>query len=60
MTDASQNSTWRFHGTARTRGARSEQDLPHVTGLTGEQRVAFEEENVRKCFAHAREKLSHA
>jgi hypothetical protein len=28
-----------------------------VTGLTDEQRVAFEEENVRKCFAHAREKL---
>ncbi len=43
---------------ARTRGAPSERALPHVTGLTDEQRVAFEEENVRKCFAHARQKLS--
>lgn len=43
---------------ARTRGAPSERDLPHVTGLTAEQRVAFEEDNVRKCFAHARAKLS--
>jgi len=42
---------------ARKSGAPSEAALPHVTGLTDDQRVAFEEENVRRCFAHAREKL---
>jgi hypothetical protein len=42
---------------ARKSGAPSEAALPHVKGLTDEQRVAFEEQNVRRCFAHAREKL---
>jgi hypothetical protein len=42
---------------ALVRGNVPKQPLPVVTGLSTDDRLRREDDNVRACFAHAREKL---
>jgi hypothetical protein len=40
------------------RDSPQDRQLPMVSGISPEERLAFEEENVRKCFSYARKELS--